>query len=111
MRKAYCRLARRGHAHSVEVWRSGRLIGGVYGVAIAAAFFGESMFSRETDASKVALHALCERLAPFPASLLDAQVPSPHLVSLGGDLVPRDEFTRRLSRATASAGPWSDGAA
>ena len=106
MQAAYCRLAELGHAHSIETWSDGQLAGGVYGVALGAAFFGESMFSRETDASKVALHALCERLAPIPASLLDGQVPSAHLVSLGGELVSRADFRRRLGAAVAAPGPW-----
>ncbi len=106
MQRAYCRLAVLGYAHSVETWREGALVGGVYGVALGAAFFGESMFSRVTDASKVALRALCEQLLPYPHSLLDGQVPSRHLLSLGGTLLAREAFVRRLRTAVAAPGPW-----
>jgi len=107
MRAAYVRLAELGHAHSIEAWLDDHLAGGVYGVALGAAFFGESMFSRATDASKVALHALCERLAPCPASLLDGQVPSAHLLSLGGELTSRADFLGRLDAAVSAPGPWN----
>lgn len=110
MRRAYERLAALGHAHSIEAWRHGSLAGGVYGIALGRAFFGESMFSREADASKVALHALCERLAPCPGALLDCQVPSPHLIALGAELLPRSVFLERLAPALAAAGPWGRGA-
>lgn len=106
MQQAYIRLAELGHAHSIEVWHEERLVGGVYGVAMGAAFFGESMFSHETDASKVALHALCTRLADFRDALLDAQIPSPHLLSLGGELLSREQFLNRLARALVVPGPW-----
>lgn len=109
MRAAYVRLAELGHAHSIEAWREGRLAGGVYGIAMGAAFFGESMFSRETDASKAALYALCRRLAQFPAAILDCQVPSPHLIALGAEPLPRSTFLAHLADALAAPGPWEDG--
>lgn len=103
MIRAYERLHASGQARSVETWRAGRLVGGIYGVTLGAAYFGESMFSREPDASKVALAALCARLAPLPASLLDCQIPSAHLLGLGAEPLSRRAFLDRL--ATALAGP------
>lgn len=111
MIRAYEHLHKHGDAHSIEVHRDGRLIGGLYGVAIGAAFFGESMFSRETDASKAALAALCKRLASTPAALIDCQVASAHLLGLGARTVPRVEFRRRLDVAIAALGPWNGNSA
>jgi leucyl/phenylalanyl-tRNA--protein transferase len=93
---AYGRLHSLGWAHSVEVWLEGRLVGGIYGVAIGRAFFGESMFSSVTNASKVALLALCRQLVEHDFAVLDCQVPSPHLVSLGAIHMPRVEFASLL---------------
>jgi leucyl/phenylalanyl-tRNA--protein transferase len=93
---AYRELHRLGWAHSVEVWLEGQLVGGVYGIAIGKAFFGESMFSRVTDGSKVAVLALCRQLAAHQFRVLDCQVPSPHLMSLGATLVPRQKFASLL---------------
>lgn len=101
MIRAYERLHVSGYARSIEVWHSGRLAGGVYGVTLGAAFFGESMFSREPDASKAALVALCARLAPLPAGLIDCQVPSAHLLGLGAELLSRKAFLAALARALA----------
>ncbi len=99
MAEAYRRLHVLGHAHSVEVWtREGELAGGLYGVAIGRVFFGESMFSRRTDASKVALVALCRMLLAWGYRLIDCQVRSPHLERLGAELVPRRAFVRALER-------------
>ncbi|MGH8225255.1 MAG: leucyl/phenylalanyl-tRNA--protein transferase [Gammaproteobacteria bacterium] len=103
---AYIALAERGAAHSIEVWRGGELVGGIYGVAMGVAFFGESMFSRERDASKIALVELCHRLSPLPRSLVDCQVASPHLMGLGAELISRREFRRRLAAALAAKNPW-----
>ena len=89
----------RGIAHSVEVWRDGRLVGGLYGIALGGAFFGESMFSLERDASKVALVALVERLRAGGFVLLDAQFMTDHLRSSGAREIPRAEYRRLLSVA------------
>jgi leucyl/phenylalanyl-tRNA--protein transferase len=88
-----------GWAHSVEVRVDGRLVGGLYGIAIGRAFFGESMFSRISNASKVALLALCSQLIEHGFAILDCQVPSPHLGSLGAELMPRTEFADLLREA------------
>jgi leucyl/phenylalanyl-tRNA--protein transferase len=98
MRVAYQELHELGWAHSVELWRDGRLVGGVYGVAIGRVFFGESMFSRETNASKFALHALCVELCRNGFALLDCQTVSRHLLSLGAVTLPRKDFTAALQR-------------
>ena len=89
-------LHRLGHAHSVEAWLDGRLAGGLYGVAIGGAFFGESMFSEVTDASKVALHALVMRLRERGFTLLDTQWLTPHLQTFGAVEIPRSVYRRRL---------------
>lgn len=94
---AYVALHRLGHAHSFECRHGGELVGGMYGVAIGRVFFGESMFSRMTDASKVALAAACRRLADWGYELFDCQVPNPHLDSLGAVLLPRTRFIAALS--------------
>lgn len=101
MRHAYEQLYRQGHAHSIEVWRRQELIGGLYGVSIGAAFFGESMFSRADNASKIAMVWLCRQLVAWEFDLLDCQVSSAHLRSMGAAEIPRDEFLRRLAIATA----------
>ena len=97
--ESYCELHRRGFAHSVEAWREGRLVGGLYGVATGGAFFGESMFHRETDASKVALHGLVERLRERGFTLLDTQWITPHLRQFGAMEIPRRQYLRRLEEA------------
>jgi leucyl/phenylalanyl-tRNA---protein transferase len=96
---SYQHLHELGFAHCVEVWRAGRLVGGVYGVAIGAAFFGESMFSRETQASKVALTCLQRRLAERGFLLHDTQWTTPHLALFGGHEIPCAEYLERLQRA------------
>jgi leucyl/phenylalanyl-tRNA--protein transferase len=93
---AYGELHRLRWAHSVEVWLEGDLVGGIYGVAIGRAFFGESMFSRVANASKTAILALCRQLLMHDFALLDCQLPSPHLMSLGAIQLQRSEFARRL---------------
>lgn len=95
----YVDLHRSGHAHSIEVWDDNELIGGVYGVAIGRAFFGESMFSRRTDASKVALAHTVHRLNQGGFTLFDTQFLTPHLASLGGLEIPRGDYRRRLAHA------------
>jgi leucyl/phenylalanyl-tRNA---protein transferase len=95
----YLALHHAGFAQSLEVWREGRLIGGVYGVSLGAAFFGESMFSRATDASKIALAYLTHRLAVGGYRLFDTQFLTPHLKSLGAVEIPRAEYHRQLTAA------------
>lgn len=89
---AYERLHREGWAHSVEIWRDGSLVGGLYGLAIGRAFFGESMYSAESNASKIALLTLSRMIDADTFGIFDCQVPSSHLLSLGAKLIPRDEF-------------------
>ena len=93
---AYTGLHERGLAHSVESWREGRLVGGLYGVALGDAFFGESMFTRETDASKVALVRLVERLRARGCRVIDCQQATAHLASLGAREIPRAAFAQLL---------------
>ena len=97
--ESYQALHDLGYAHSAEVWREGRLVGGVYGVAVGAAFFGESMFSRETQASKVALVALQRRLQQRGFVLHDTQWTTPHLAMFGGHEIPCDDYLKILYRA------------
>lgn len=104
MRAAYGELQRRGFAHSVEVWRLGELIGGLYGVSLGRVFFGESMFSRATDASKIALYWLCQQLCRWAYPLLDCQVASEHLRTLGATDISRERFLSRLRLAVAEPG-------
>ena len=99
IREAYTHLHRIGNAHSVEAWRDGELVGGLYGVSLGRAFFGESMFSRETDASKVCLVHLVERLRERGFLLLDTQFTTDHLKRFGAIDVPRDKYEKLLARA------------
>ena len=92
MEDAYCRLHAMGYAHSVEAWSGGELAGGLYGVSLGRVFFGESMFSHEPNASKVALVALAERIRGWGFRLIDAQVPTPHTVAMGAEQWPRARF-------------------
>ena len=101
IRRLYLELHRLGHAHSVEIWQDGRLAGGLYGVALGAAFFGESMFSRARDASKLALIALVARLNAGGFRLLDTQFVTDHLASLGAIEISRAAYHRRLAAALA----------
>jgi len=96
MREAYLELHEAGHAHSFECWQGAALVGGLYGVAIGRMFYGESMFSRATDASKVALVALVEELRRRGIPMIDCQVRTPLLAQLGGREIPRREFLRRM---------------
>ncbi len=93
---AYCNLHRAGIAHSIETWLDGELVGGLYGVALGRAFFGESMFMRVTDASKVALVTLVRQLGHWGFGLVDCQMNTAHLATLGAREITRPEFTRRL---------------
>jgi leucyl/phenylalanyl-tRNA--protein transferase len=101
IRQAYRALHQMGHAHSLEVWSDGTLAGGVYGVTLGAAFFGESMFSARTGGSKLALAHLIHRLCAGGFQLFDTQFQTPHLASLGAVEIPRAEYHRRLARAIA----------
>jgi leucyl/phenylalanyl-tRNA---protein transferase len=98
MRSAYRRLHDLGHAHSLEVWSGGELVGGLYGVAVGGVFTGESMFHLATDASKAALVDLAARLTEAGGSLIDVQMVTPHLASLGAVDMPRDDFLDLLAR-------------
>lgn len=95
---SYCALHDAGHAHSVECWDEEGLQGGLYGVSLSGAFFGESMFSRKTDASKIALVALVERLRERDFKLLDTQWMTQHLTQFGGYEMPREEYHAELAR-------------
>lgn len=97
--RVYTDLHNVGLAHSVETWRNGRRVGGLYGVALGGAFMGESMFSHETDASKVALAFLVERLKARGFTLLDVQFMTPHLARFGAHTISLEEYRRRLDRA------------
>ena len=110
MQEAYMGLHKLGYAHSVESWQNGRLVGGLYGVSLGRCFFGESMFFVETDASKVALATLVERLKDWGFHMVDAQVTTRHLMSLGAKEIPRREFLNRLEEALrfpTLKGSWS----
>lgn len=109
MDRAYRRLHEEGWAHSLEVWRDGALVGGIYGVAIGRMFFGESMFHRETDASKIALIALCRQLSAWEFPLLDCQMHSPHVSRMGAWLLERPTFMQEIDVLTRRPGrpaPW-----
>jgi leucyl/phenylalanyl-tRNA--protein transferase len=106
---AYIAMARRGFAHSVECWREGRLVGGLYGVALGGAFFGESMFSRERDASKVALVELVCRLRAGGFELLDTQFVTEHLKRFGAIEISRQEYRIRLRRAVVRRATFPTG--
>lgn len=99
IREAYIGLHQRGHCHSVEAWREDRLVGGLYGVSLGRAFFGESMFSKETDASKVCLVHLVERLRARGFVLLDTQFTTEHLKRFGAVDVPRGRYEKLLEAA------------
>ena len=109
MVESYTELHRRGVAHSVEAWKGRTLVGGLYGLSLGAAFFGESMFATETDASKVAFVALVEQLRRWGLPLVDCQVYTPHLASLGAREWPRRDFLAALHAALdrpTRLGPW-----
>jgi leucyl/phenylalanyl-tRNA--protein transferase len=99
MLKAYQRLHELGYAHSVETWKDGQLVGGLYGVALGGAFFAESMFTHVPDASKVALVSLVRQLQTWGFRLIDCQQSSPHVMSFGAEEIPRRDF---LNHVTAS---------
>ncbi|MBK8972980.1 MAG: leucyl/phenylalanyl-tRNA--protein transferase [Hahellaceae bacterium] len=109
MAQAYAELHRRGHAHSIEVYDHGELVGGLYGIAMGRCFFGESMFSRRTDASKAAFIVLARHLEAWGYAFMDCQVTNPHLLTLGAREVPRDTFLSILSSSVEqpSGASWS----
>ena len=101
MLDAYTRLHELGYAHSVETWQEGQLVGGLYGVALGGAFFAESMFTRASDASKVALVSLVRQLQAWGFCLMDCQQSSPHVMALGAESIPRRNFLDHLTAALA----------
>ena len=110
MRAAYIQLHTLGFAHSVEAWRNDELVGGLYGISLGRMFFGESMFSHETDASKCAFAVLCDQLSTWNFDLLDCQMMNPHLESLGVSEMPRAQFLAMLKEndlAATRRGGWS----
>jgi leucyl/phenylalanyl-tRNA--protein transferase len=114
MQAAYCRLHELGYAHSVETWMDGKLVDGLYGMALGRAFYGESMFSHRRDASKIALAHLCEHLKRLEFGIIDCQMETAHLASLGARPIPRSEFVdwlRRLATADFQPARWPAGAA
>ena len=107
---AYEKLHHLGYAHSVETWVDGELVGGLYGIAIGRVFYGESMFSQVRDASKIALVHLCAYLKQQEFGIIDCQMETNHLTSLGACLIPRSDFVAALAILTSSGpapGPWS----
>ena len=111
MVEAYIHLHQLGHAHSLEVWEGDLLVGGIYGLAMGSVFFGESMFSRRTDASKIALVALCRQLQGRGYGLLDCQVGNPHLYSMGAEELPREAFETLLGdliEVSQPGGSWQN---
>lgn len=111
MQQAYIRLHRMGYAHSVEIWEQNRLVGGLYGVAIGRAFFGESMFSLVPDASKITLVHLAKALEACNFGVIDCQVHTPHLISMGAEEISRRKFIQLLDHFCAlpdNGGPWPD---
>jgi leucyl/phenylalanyl-tRNA--protein transferase len=108
MIEAYCGLHSEGFAHSIECWKNGALVGGLYGVALGTCFFGESMFSRESDASKAALATLVERMKAFPGALIDCQVTTPHLQRMGAREISRRVFLERIKEGVrVRVSPWA----
>jgi leucyl/phenylalanyl-tRNA---protein transferase len=105
MQFAYLRLHELGFAHSVETWHDDKLVGGLYGIAIGGVFFGESMFSRATDASKIALAHLCNLLLSRKFGIIDCQMETNHLASLGARPIPRDEFLARVAACVDAGDP------
>jgi leucyl/phenylalanyl-tRNA---protein transferase len=103
MHAAYCELHERGRAHSIETRLNGELVGGLYGVLLGRVFYGESMFSRERDASKVALAWLAQRAVVAGLQLIDCQLPTPHLRSLGSKPMPRRQFSTLVAEASRAA--------
>ncbi|MFC3907901.1 leucyl/phenylalanyl-tRNA--protein transferase [Legionella dresdenensis] len=112
MLAAYCELHEMGYAHSFEIWNEqNQLIGGLYGVSLGRAFFGESMFHHERDASKIAFYHLCQTMLAWKFDFIDCQMPTAHLMRLGAKIISRKEFLYRLGLAVQKptcAGLWSN---
>lgn len=109
MKSAYLLMHETGHAHSVEVWDKAELVGGLYGIAIGKVFFGESMFSSKANASKIALVALAQQLEKWQFAIIDCQVSSDHLFTMGAEEIDRDSFVQYLHKYTRlphATGPW-----
>lgn len=109
MFRAYCRLHRLGHAHSIETWQQGELVGGLYGVSLGRVFYGESMFSWISDTSKIALVALAAQLQRWEFAVIDCQVTTAHLLSMGAVDIPRSSFLQLLEcycPQPGQPGPW-----
>lgn len=109
MKAAYCELHRQGYAHSVEAWQGDNLVGGLYGLAIGRAFFGESMFSRVSNASKVAFVNLVENLKGMKFSIIDCQVRTTHLIRFGAREIPRKLFLDQVGKAVGRSKPIAEG--
>ena len=99
MISAYVNLHTLGYAHSVEAWHEGELVGGLYGIALGRVFFGESMFSTMSDASKVCLHHLIEFILKYQFLIIDCQVPTAHLMRLGARNIARQDFLAEIEKA------------
>ncbi|MEZ4525817.1 MAG: leucyl/phenylalanyl-tRNA--protein transferase [Desulfobacterales bacterium] len=109
MIEAYCHMHEQGYAHSVETWQDGRLVGGLYGISLGGAFFGESMFMRVSNASKAAFVKLVQQLETWHFDLIDCQVHTRHLVSFGAREIPRRIFLKQLEKSLKKKtrmGPW-----
>jgi len=110
MKNAYIKLHDLGYAHSVETWKDGELVGGLYGISLGEIFFGESMFSAVSDASKAAMNYLVSCLSEWGYKLIDCQITSSHLISLGAQEIPRDQFIDIIESATRTKsiiGSWA----
>ena len=111
MLAAFVELHRLGHAHSIEAWRDGKLAGGIYGLAIGSVFFGESMFTRQSDAGTIAQISLCRQLQSWSFEMLDCQVSNPHLLRMGAVEISRHQFEKLLAEGIASpcqTGRWTE---
>ena len=111
MIEAYIQLHEMGYAHSFEIWDGSRLIGGLYGISLGHAFFGESMFHKTTDASKIAFYYLCKTMSDWNFDFIDCQIPSKHLQSLGAKIISRKEFLHLLNHSLAypsKQGMWRE---
>lgn len=114
MKESYLHLHNLGYAHSAETWMNGTLVGGLYGVSLGGAFFGESMFYRERDASKVALFTLLENMKDWGFVFVDGQIPTDHMTSLGSQIVSQELFMEQLDQALLfpdKLGKWTNGIA
>ena len=107
MKVAYTALAEQGIAHSIEVWRNEELVGGLYGIGLGHCFFGESMFSLESNASKIAFSALCKQAERWQFPVIDCQIENEHLSSLGSELIPRDDFTALINTGMNNDSPFT----